>query len=61
MPDDPFANLSLAEIEQRARTLYPVLWWVAEFVVFVHGPWRYMRGWRRRKKIGYGSGRDDLT
>jgi hypothetical protein len=53
---DPFAHLSLEEIQNRqelARELYPVLWWVAEFVVFVRGPSKWVRGWYRRRRVGY--------
>ena len=53
---DPFAHLDLEQIqvaERKYREQYPVLWWVAEFVVFVRQPWRYVRGWWRRRAIGY--------
>ncbi len=36
--NDPFAHLNLEQIqaaEKKYRAQYPVLWWVAEFVVFV--------------------------
>ena len=44
---DPFADLSLEEIQNReelARELYPVLWWAAEFIMFIRSPWRWVRG-----------------
>ena len=42
---DPFAHLNYEQIQiavKKARKAHPVLWWVAEFVVFVRGP----RKWR---------------
>ena len=53
---DPFAHLGLEQIqaaEKKYRQQYPVLWWVAEFVVLIRSPWRSVRGRWRRKKIGY--------
>ena len=35
---DPFAHLSLEQIqaaEKKYRAQHPVLWWVAEFVMFI--------------------------
>ncbi len=57
MPADPFAHLSLEQIEEaekRYRAQYPVLWWVAEFVMFIRQPWRAVRGVWRGRVIGYG-------
>ena len=54
---DPFAHLDLEQIqvaEKKARAAHPVLWWVAEFVMFVRQPWRAVRGVWRRWVIGYG-------
>jgi hypothetical protein len=59
MHDDPFARLNLEQIqaaERKYRAQYPVLWCVAEFVMFVRKP---RRGWWRRKKIGYEAGRSE--
>ena len=56
MDRDPFAALSLAEIERRERIYrrqHPALWWVAEAVVFAGDPAAWMRGWKRRKAISY--------
>ncbi len=56
--NDPFAHLDLEEIEKaerKYRQQYPVLWWVAEFVVFIREPWRFVRSRWRRRKIGYGA------
>ena len=64
---DPFAHLSLEEIpaaERKYRDQHPVLWWVAEFVMFVREPWRSVRGWWWRRVIGYGavwSGADEVA
>jgi len=58
MSTDPFADLSLEEIQNReklARELHPVLWWAAEFIMFIRGPWRWARGWYRRSRIAYRS------
>jgi hypothetical protein len=54
--NDPFAHLILDQIqaaEKKYRAQHPILWRVAEFVVFVRGPWKWVRGWRRRKAIGF--------
>ena len=62
MHEDPFAHLNLEQIqaaERKYREQYPVLWRVAEFVVFIREPWRSIRGWWRRKKIGYGADRSE--
>jgi hypothetical protein len=59
---DPFAHLNLEQIqpaERKYRAQHPVLWWVAEFVMFIRQPWRYMRNWWRRRKIGYDAGRSE--
>ena len=48
MHDDSFADLSLEEIqaaERKYRAKHPVLWRVAEFVMFVREPWQSVRGW----------------
>ena len=53
---DPFADLSLEQIQNReklARELYPVLWWVTELVMFIRSPWTWVRGWYRRRQIRY--------
>jgi hypothetical protein len=58
MRHDPFRHLNLEQIqadEKKYRALHPVLWWVAEFIMFIREPWRSIRGWWRRKKIGYGA------
>jgi hypothetical protein len=55
---DPFAHLNYEQIqaaEKKYRKLHPVLWRVAEFVVFVRDPLKAIRSWRRRRKIGYHS------
>jgi len=55
---DPFAHLGLEQIqaaEKKARAAHPILWRVAEFVVFVRNPWKGVRGWYRRRRIGYRS------
>jgi len=54
--DDPFAHLDLRGIEQaerNARAAHPILFRVAELVVFVRDPVRWIRGWRPRRAIGY--------
>jgi len=53
---DPFAHLNLEQIQAAARkdrAQHPVLWWVAAFVVFIRDPRRWVRGWYRRRAIGY--------
>jgi len=55
---DPFSHLNLDQIqaaEKKYRAAHPILWWVAEFVVFVRGPWKWVRGWYRRSRIAYRS------
>jgi len=57
---DPFAHLGLEQIEvaeKKYRVQHPILWWVAELVVFIRSPSRTVRGWWRRRKIGYRAGR----
>ena len=54
---DPFAHLKLEQIqeaEKKYRAQHPILWWVAEFVVFARNPAQWVRGWWRRRAIGYG-------
>ena len=44
---DPFSHLNLEQIqkaESKYRAQHPVLWRVAEFVIFVRGPWKWVRG-----------------
>jgi hypothetical protein len=60
MNHDPFAHLPLSEIEaaeRKYRQQHPILWLVAELVVFAQNPWRYARGWRPRRVLGDGKGR----
>jgi len=55
--EDPFADYDLEQIQQAEkfyRIQHPVLWWVAEFVMFVRQPWRAVRGVWRRWVMGYG-------
>ena len=43
---DPFARLNLEQIQAAAkiyRAQHPLLWWVAEFVVFMQGPRKSVR------------------
>ena len=45
--EDPFAHLNYAQIqeaEKKARAAHPVLWWVAEFVVCVKAPRKWLTG-----------------
>ena len=54
--NDPFSHLNLEQIqvaEKKYRAAHPILWRVAEFVMFVRSPWRTARGWWRRRKVGY--------
>jgi hypothetical protein len=54
--NDPFAHLDLDQIraaERKYRANHPILWRVAEFVVFVRGPWKWVRGAYRRRRLGY--------
>jgi hypothetical protein len=54
--DDPFRDLDLRGIEaaeRKARTAYPVLWRVAELVMFVRDPLGWVRSWRERRALGY--------
>ena len=47
---DPFARLNLEEIqaaEKKYRAQHPVLWRMAEVVMFIREPLRYMRNWSR--------------
>ena len=56
MDRNPFDGLSVAETERRERIYrrqHPVLWWVAEAVVFARDPAAWMRGRKRRKTLGY--------
>ena len=58
--EDPFAHLNYEQIqaaEKKAKKAHPVLWWVAEFVVFVRGPTKWVRGWLKRRALGYGEDR----
>ncbi len=58
MQTDRFAHLNYEQIqatEKKYRKLHPILWWVAELVVFVRDPLSAIRSWRRRNKIRYGS------
>ena len=59
---DPFAHLNLEQIQNAERKYpaqHPVLWRVAEFVVFVQGTRKWMQNWWRRGKIGYDAGRSE--
>jgi hypothetical protein len=56
MQHDPFAHLNYEQIqaaEKKYRAAHPFLWWVAEAIVFVRDPRRWLRNWRRRRAIGY--------
>ena len=49
MQTDPFAHLNYEQIqaaEKKYRRLHPILWRVAEFVVFVRDPRKWVRNWR---------------
>ena len=43
----------IAEAERKARAARPILFRVAEFVVFVRDPVRWIRSWRQRRALGY--------
>ncbi len=56
MQSDPFSHLNYEQIqaaERKYRAVHPFLWWVAEFVVFVRDPKRWLRNRRRQRAIGY--------
>ena len=45
--EDPFAYLDLEQIQEAERkhqAAHPVLWWVAESIVFVSNPRKWGRG-----------------
>ena len=58
MQQDPFAHLNFKQIqaaERKYRARHPLLWRVAESVVFIRNPMKAIRSRRRSQKIGYDS------
>ena len=55
--EDPFAHLTtvsqIEEAERKARRAHPILWWVAEAVIFVRDPVAWVRHLRARRRVGY--------
>lgn len=53
---DPYEHLNLKQTERaeaKARLTHPILWWLAELVVFVEDPVGWIRDRRRLRALGY--------
>jgi hypothetical protein len=52
--EDPFAHLNYEQIQiavRKAKIAHPVMWRVAEFVVFVRGSSKWVRSWLTRRAL----------